>query len=230
MARKQAQGGSRGQKGAARKPKGKTGSESSSAKALHGKAAGEGAAAKPPRDGKVGSEAEAAKTVGGKGDFGVAEGDTRGRAYTSANTRASDRGAVQPRAGEDENRTAGAGGRASGVGSSSGGDVDPDFTGVGTGGSTLSSTPPRGTPGPDDSDGTARELASGPPTKNKKGAKAGKVVGGDTMDHSGGDIETTAEGRGANAVSRPARGDPDALDDSFSGEVSGGEASGQDSR
>ena len=87
---------------------------------------------------------------------------------------------------------------------------------------------PRGTPGPDDSDGSARAFASGPPTQNYKGPKAGKVEG-DALDHGGGDIESTAEGRGADAASRPPRPDPDGVDDSFVGEVSTGEASGQDS-
>jgi hypothetical protein len=199
MARKQAQGGNRGQKGSSEEPQG-----------------------------KVGSDSQAAKAMGGKGDFGVSEQDTIGRQYTSANTRASDVGASQPHAGEDENRTAGVGGHASGAGSSSGGDVDTDIVGVGAGGTGLSQTGPDEGHGPDDSDGSAREFASGAPTKNKKGPKAGKVVGGDTVDHGGGDIETTASGRGADAASRPPRGDAERLDDSFVGEVSGGEAAGQD--
>ena len=200
MAREQAQGGNRGQKGSSEKPQG-----------------------------KVGSDSDAARQVGGKGDFGVSEQDTVGRAYTSANTRASDPGAATPHAGENEDRTAGVGGHASGVGSSSGGDLDTDFVGVGSAGTGLSASAPRGTSGPDDSDGSSREFASGPPTQNSKGKNAGKVVGGDTVDHGGGDIESTAEGRGADAVSRPSRGDPDAIDDSFTGEISGGEAAGQDS-
>jgi hypothetical protein len=194
MARKQAQGGSRGRKGPSEKPKG-----------------------------KVGSNPAAAAGVGGKGDFGVAEGDTVERSYTSANTRASDPGAAQPHAGEDGGRVAGVGGNASGRGASSGGDVDTDFIGVGT--PTLAQSPAGEAAGPDDATGTARDFASGPPTENKKGPKAGKVVG-DTVDHSGGDIETTGSGRGAAAASRR---DPDALDDSFAGEVSQDEAAGQDS-
>jgi hypothetical protein len=201
MARKQSQGGNRGQKGSSDKPRG-----------------------------KVGSDSDAAKAMGGKGDFGVSEQDTVGREYTSANTRASDVGAAQPHAGENENRTAGVGGQGSGAGSSSGGDIDTDVVGVGTGGSGVAATGPRGTSGPDDTTGSAREFDSKPPAKNEKGPKAGKVVGGDTVDHSGGDIETTAGGRGADAESRPPRGDPDRVDDSFVGEVSGGEAAGQDSR
>jgi hypothetical protein len=198
MARQQSQGGNRGKKGSSTKPAG-----------------------------KVGSDSAAAKAVGGKGDFGASEKDTVERSYTSANTRASDRGAAQPHAGDDENRVSGVGGNASGVGASSGGDIDTDIIGVGTG-ATLSQRPAGDPPGPDDTDGSARAFASGAPTKNKKGKKAGKVEG-DVMDHTGGDIESTAEGRGAAAASRPPRPDPDQLDDSFAGEVSGDEAAGQDS-
>lgn len=200
MAKQQSQGGNRGRKGPAKKPAG-----------------------------KVGSDSKAAQALGGQGDFGVHENDTRGREYTSANTRASDPGAAQPHAGEGENRVSGVGGNASGVGASSGGDLDTDFIGVGTGGSGIAQKPANEPPGPDDSTGTARDFGSGAPTKNTKGPKAGKVIG-DAMDHSGGDIESTAEGRGAAAVSRPSRGDPDQLDDSFAGEVSQDEAAGQDSR
>lgn len=200
MARKQAQGGNRGKKGLSN----------------------------PPR-GKVGSDSEAAKEFASNGDFGVKQSDTTQRNYTSANTKASDPGASQPHAGEDQDRTAGVGGNSSGVGASSGGDIDTDFVGVGTGGSTVAVSPAGRPPGPDDSDGTSNEFASGPPTKNVKGPKAGKVEG-DTMDHSGGDIESTAEGRGADAASRPPRADPDQVDDSFVGEISTGEAAGEDSR
>jgi hypothetical protein len=193
MARKQEQGGNRGKKGAADKPQG-----------------------------KVGSESEAARKVGGKGDFGVPESDTIGRAYTSANTRASDPGAAQPHAGDDEGRVSGVGSNQSGPGSGSGGDLDTDIVGVGTG-RGLAQNEANEPPGPDDSTGSALEFASGPPTKNFKGPKAGKVEGS-TVDRSGGDIETTASGRGAQAESRPVPGD-----DAFAGEVSMDEASGQDS-
>jgi hypothetical protein len=198
MARDQEQGGNRGKKGSSTKPAG-----------------------------KVGSDAEAAKAIGGKGDFGASEKNTLERSYTSANTRASDPGVAQPHAGDDGNRVSGVGGNASGVGASSGGDIDTDVIGLGSG-AGLSQRPAGDPPGPDDTDGSSRSFASGAPTKNAKGSKAGKVEG-DVLDHSGGDIESTAEGRGAAAVSRPARPEPDQLDDSFAGEVSGDEAAGQDS-
>jgi hypothetical protein len=231
MARKQSQGGSRGAKGSARKPKGKPLTRPTDVERAQagGRAQGGGSPGGNPADtGKVGSDPNAAKAVGGQLDFGAREDDVVQRNYTSANTKAADRGAAQPHAGEfaGSGRTAGAGGVASGPGSSSGGDLDTDFVGV-AGGSGLAQAAPRGVPGPDDSDGTAREFASGPPTQNARGPKAGKVEGS-TVDAEG-DIETTAEGRGAAAVSRPARGDPDDLDDSFVGEVSDDEAEGQDS-
>jgi hypothetical protein len=193
MARKQSQGGNRGRKGASEKPRG-----------------------------KVGSESEAAKNMGGKGDFGVSEGDTIERSYTSANTRASDPGAAQPHAGSNEGRVSGVGSNASGPGSGSGGDLDTDIVGVGTG-RGLAQNEANDPPGPDDSTGSPREFASGPPTKNRKGPKAGKVEGS-TVDRTGGDIETTASGRGAQAESRP-----DPVDNAYAGEVSMDEASGQDS-
>jgi hypothetical protein len=215
MAREHSQGRSRGAKGEADKPKGEPLTRQ----------AGRETDDTP----KVGSDPNAAKQFGGKVDFGAREDDTIERAYVSANTKASDRGAAQPHAGEaaGHGRTAGAGGTDVGAGSSSGGDLDTDFVGV-AGGSGLAQAPPRGVPGPDDSDGTVREFASGPPTQNAKGPKAGKVEG-TTIDREG-DIETLAEGRGANAISRPARPDPDPMDDAFAGEVSQDEAEGQDSQ
>jgi hypothetical protein len=199
MARNQSQGGSRGRKGPAEKPQG-----------------------------KVGSDSDAAKAQGGKGDFGVRESDTVDRNYTSENTRHADRGAAQPHAGDNEDRVSGVGGNNSGPGSGSGGDLDTDIVGVGTGGSGFAIKPANEPPGPDDATGTARDFASGPPTRNKKGPKAGKIEG-TTVDPEG-DIETLAEGRGAQAASRTDRPDPDQIDDSFVGEISTDEASGQDSR
>jgi hypothetical protein len=71
----------------------------------------------------------------------------------------SDPGAAQPFAFEQDGvRDHGAGG----PGSASGGDIDPDIVGVGTGGSGLSFSGNVGRPpGPDDSDGSSDEFASG---------------------------------------------------------------------
>lgn len=77
------------------------------------------------------SEADA-KAVGGSGDFGVAENDVVGRNYTSRNTKLADRGVAPQRSGESEDavRTSGAGGTNSGPGSSSGGELDTDLSGL----------------------------------------------------------------------------------------------------
>jgi hypothetical protein len=193
-ARKQAQGGNRGQKGSSAKPK-------------------------PARVSK--------RTKQESGDFGVRADKTTERNYVSANTKAADPGAAHPHAGENDERTSGVGSNATGVGSGSGGDLDTDVVGLDGRGLAQSGPIDRGDDDsvrPDDSDGTSREFASGPPATGKRGKKYQKVEGS-TIDHSGGDIETTAEGRGASAVNRKPRGD---MDDSFVGEISEGEASGQD--
>ena len=173
--------------------------------------------------GKPGSDPDAARAVGGKGDFGVPVNRERtaDRDYTSANTKASDPGNAQARSGDDERRFSGAGGHSSGVGSSSGGDVDTDIVGVGTDGSTVSqSGETHRPPGPDDSDGTSNEFASGPQAQGKRGSKYAKVEGSATQ----GAQDASTDHQGADAATGPARGD-----DSFAGEVSMGEASGQDS-
>jgi hypothetical protein len=173
---------------------------------------------------KPGSEADQAKNVGGQGDFGVpvGSGPSRDRDYVTENTKMSDPGAAKPRSGEQDGvRTSGAGWTADGDGAGSGGDVDTDILGLGTGGG-IAATGPDGAPGPDDSDGTAREFASGAPTRNWKGPKAGKVEGSVMSPTDG--IAAAPSNQGSDAVTNPAaRGD-----DSFAAEISGGEATGQD--
>src|SRR5436190_13854057 len=92
---------------------------------------------------KPGSESGEAKNVQPKGDFGVpvGSGPSRERDYVTQNTKRSDPGNAQARSGEDGDdsaRTTGAGGTASGEGASSGGDLDTDIVGVGTGGTGIS--------------------------------------------------------------------------------------------
>ena len=103
---------------------------------------------------------------------------TADRDYVSHNTKAADPGSAHPRSGEDERRFSGAGKPSTGYGSASGGDIDTDIVGVGTGGSTVSQS---GTshrpPGPDDSNGTSDEFASGPHAEGKRGSKYAKVEG-----------------------------------------------------
>lgn len=180
---------------------------------------------------KPGSEAAAAKDVAGKGDFGVpvGSGPSLERDYVSANTKRSDPGNAPPRSGEEEGlRTTGAGANATGDGSGSGGDLDPDFIGVGTG-TGISISGPSDRVGADASDGTSAEMASGGPAQglNQTGVHrvgGNKRIAGTTFDRSRGDASTSGDGQGADAITNPAaRGD-----DSFAGEISSGEASGDD--
>jgi hypothetical protein len=180
---------------------------------------------------KPGSDAASAGKVGGGGDFGVpaGAGPSRDRDYVSENTKRSDPGNAMPRSGETEGlRTTGAGAAAAGDGSGSGGDLDPDFIGVGTGGSGVAMSGPSDRRDKSESDGTSAEMASGGPAagRNQAGVHhvgGSKRVAGTTFDRSRGDGSTTGDGQGA-AVSNPAaRGN-----DAFAGEISGGEALGED--
>jgi hypothetical protein len=176
---------------------------------------------KQKTDLKPGSNPEDAAKIGGQGDFGVPEDDVIGRTYTSRNTKASDPGAAQARSGENDDRTSGAGGTASGVGSSSGGDLDTDIVGVGgTGNVSTSGASGEHTPGPDDSDGTSSEFAAGRPAqgRNQQNPRPQRVKGSTVQQPD----ERTLEG-GADNASRP-----DSQSDDFTGEVSSGEASGGD--
>ena len=114
---------------------------------------------------KPGSSVDDAKKVGGEGDFGAKAGGERtaDRDYVSRNTKASDPGNAQPWDFEnDARRDHGAGVRDTGPGSGSGGDLDPDIVGVGTGGSGIATSGVIGRPpGPADSDGSSDEFASG---------------------------------------------------------------------
>lgn len=180
------------------------------------------------RGGKVGSSPDAARKVGGKGDFGIPESDVPGRQYTSENTKQSDPGSAHPHAGtEGGDRTAGVGGDDVGDGSNSAGDIDTSIVGVGTGGSGVGEPTGRG-PGPDDSDGSSNEFASGPPSKSKPDKSAvGKVGGnkrvrGSTVTPSDDLNSGSGGGFGPDDATNPAR-----HDDSFAGEVSSDEAGGE---
>jgi len=178
---------------------------------------------------KPGSDPDAISQIGGKGDFGVPESDVNERTYTSENTKASDPGAAHPRSGSQGVRVSGVGGMASGPGASSGGDVDSDLIGVGTGGTTVGTSGQiHEKPGPDDATGTSSDFASGPPAQGKNQTHVGQVGGdieveGSTVDNTGGDRNTTGFNQGAAAVTNP----PARNDNSFAGEVSIDEAAGQ---
>lgn len=184
---------------------------------------------------KPGSESAEAKDVGGKGDFGVPAdvdrtGQTTDRDYTSANTKASDPGAQHPMDWEhDGKRDHGAGVPDSGPGSGSAGDLDTDIIGVGTGGG-VSISGPDDRRGPDDVDENARPsdaLAGGGHARGDNQTGVGQVGGAKRVRGSvvqTGDRASDTVGQGADAAVNPIAHD----DDSFVGEISSGEAQGQD--
>ena len=179
---------------------------------------------------KPGSQAADAKNVTSPGDFGVpvGAGPSLERDYVSENTKASDPGNAQPRSSEFEGRrTSGAGSNYNGDGSGSGGDLDTDVIGVGTGSGLSAAGPGEGT-GPDDSDGSSDEFASGGHAQGRNQSGVGKIGGGGRV--RGGstvsrdlDLTTGADGQTSDNVNNPARDD-----DSFAGEVTLGEAEGED--
>ena len=195
---------------------------------------------------KPGSDPKEARKVGGKGDFGARAGGERtaDRDYVSRNTKMSDPGAAQPWDFEqDVVRDHGAGARDSGPGSASGGDIDTDIVGVGTGWSGIATSGVTGRPpGPDDSDGSSDEFASGGHAEGRNQTNVGGKVGGSKRvdggtTHSGDlDAHTGGDGQGSSAVTNPIHelgGDikhapHDSPGDAFAGEVSMGEAMGED--
>jgi hypothetical protein len=184
---------------------------------------------------KPGSSEQDARKVGGQGDFGAPEGGLTGRTaerdYTSRNTKVSDPGATAPFDFENDGvRDHGAGGRDNGPGSASGGDIDPDIVGVGTGGSGVAASGMNGRPaGPDDVAEPAGNAGQRKPAKAPR-PPHGSTVSRDT------DASTGGGAQGASAVTNPiheAGGDirhtpRDAYGDSFASEISLGEASGED--
>ena len=179
---------------------------------------------------KPGSESGEAKNVGGEGAFGapVGAGPNRDRDYVNENTKRADPGATQPMGWErDGVRDHGAGGPDSGPGSSSGGDLDPDFVGIAGGSGVAASGDVNRPPGADDSDGTSNEFAAGQPAQGRNQTHVGAVGGSKQVP---GDVQTRGEdqhtnaGEGADDVTNvQARGD-----DSFATEISSGEARGED--
>jgi hypothetical protein len=137
-----------------------------------------------------------------KGDFGVPADDTRNANRVSEQTKHRGgsvepprEGDLQPRAGV-ESREAGVGGREAGAGSSSGGDLDPDITGVGSAGDGLAEG------GPDDANSIGQaetsadrdDFASGPPARGDNqpatGRPKARTRGSSTNDRTGGDTRS----------------------------------------
>jgi hypothetical protein len=95
-------------------------------------------------------------------------------------------GNVRTRSGASGKRTIGVGSTEGPDGKGSGGDVDSDIIGVGTGGGISSDGELGNREGPDDSDGSSNEFASGGPAKGENQARyqpgepAGDVMQRDT--------------------------------------------------
>src|SRR5207248_1981192 len=129
---------------------------------------------------KVGSDPSAAENFAEKHDFGIPSEDA------APDMTVEDRDFPGRPAGNKRTRSGASGRRTVGVGSTegpdgkgSGGEVDSDIIGVGTGGG-VSSDGEIGKPsGPDDSDGSSNEFASGPPAKGENRARyaPGQQVG-----------------------------------------------------
>jgi len=175
--------------------------------------------------GAVGSDPRAVRSVGGKGDFGVPEtGRERERAYVSQETKSQDPGALPGHSNGEGTRTSGVGGNDSGVGSSSGGDVDTDIIGLGAGGATVSqSGPDDRRDGKDMLTGEAAGLGTNSRRTNRP-APNDSTPPGAFVQRSDGDASTTGDGQGAASVTNPHARD----DDSFAGELSMDDASGAD--
>jgi hypothetical protein len=138
--------------------------------------------------GKVGSDPNAAENFAEKHDFGIPSEDA------APDMTIEDRDYPGRPAGNKRTRSGASGRRTIGVGSTegpdgkgSGGDVDSDIIGVGSGGG-VSSDGELGKPaGPDDSDGSSNEFASGPPAKGEHRARyqPGQQVGDVTQREEG---------------------------------------------
>jgi hypothetical protein len=150
-----------------------------------------------------------AKNVGGSLDFGIP-------AARAAGPRRGGRG-KGPEQGTGSQRASGRGVRETGVGwsegspgSGSGGDLDPDVVGVGSG-RGLAAGPAGRTTGPDmvPAEEGNNAFASGPrargerPAPRAKPTRGAKRSRGDTVDHGGGDASTTGPESGADQSLRP---------------------------
>ena len=178
---------------------------------------------KTKSEAKVGSDRTAAEHFVGKGDFGIpSEGAGRftemadEAKYQPGGDHLSD--PRPPRSGGGSgNRDSGVGGVNTGPGSSSGGDIDTDFVGVGTHGTGISASGPDSRrAGPDMTDKGTPRLQPHPHEPRKK-------TRGSTVDRSGGDVTTTGGGMGTSGLETA-----DSGDDAAAGEISQGEAAGDD--
>jgi hypothetical protein len=124
---------------------------------------------------KVGSSESAAEHFGGKGDFGIPASKAQPGQQTVIDGSLEDRplGTRLPPSEPDGRRDVGVGAPDSGPGSGSGGDLDPDITGVGSRGRGLAASPKRRTEGPDITESATDANAVGGPAKGENEMPAG---------------------------------------------------------
>src|SRR3954452_4034504 len=122
---------------------------------------------------KVGSDPQAAENFAEKHDFGIPSEDAapdmtiEDRDYPGRPA-----GSKRTRSGASGKRTVGVGSTEGPDGKGSGGEVDTDIIGLdGTGGGVASDGVVGKPPGPDDTDGSSNEFASGPPAKGENRAR-----------------------------------------------------------
>ena len=129
---------------------------------------------------KVGSDPNAAGNFAEKHDFGIPSEDA------APDMTVEDRdfpgrpaGSKRTRSGASGKRTIGVGSTEGPDGKGSGGEVDTDIIGLGSGGGVASDGVVGRPAGPDDSDGSSNEFASGPPAKGENRARyaPGQQVG-----------------------------------------------------
>ena len=144
---------------------------------------------------KVGSDPNAAENFAEKHDFGIPSEDAapdmtiEDRDYPGRPA-----GSKRTRSGASGNRTVGVGSTEGPDGKGSGGEIDTDIIGLGSGGG-VSSDGELGKPsGPDDSDGSSNEFASGPPAKgeNQGRYQPGQPVGDVTQREEGSENQNPA--------------------------------------
>lgn len=198
--------------------------------------------------GKVGSDPAADRSFGGKDDFGIPADQARQPLPDGGREKGPEPGTGPMRSEAEGNRVTGVGYPPGAPGSGSGGDLDPDFIGLDGKGGVANDVDERRTCGPDITEGGSAPFASGAPAEGKNELRPGahgaaqQIVGGSTVDRSGGDASTTGPATGADStLSTPYRSQvrPDVgasadheraeaiPDNAAAGEISSDEAGGQ---
>ena len=166
-------------------------------------------------------------------DFGARADDTVERQYASQAALNQDPGRLQSRSNDETGgmRQAGAGTTGHGPGAGSGGDIDPDIIGVGTGGRTIAASFPdkreRDADGPDRTGGSADVFASGKPANRDNQDRRNLTANDDvprggtvTYQHDSADMDAG----GADSIRTTDAEDP--FEDAAAGEISRGESVG----